>query len=424
MSHNQVIELSEYKTRGPTSDKSEDTEIDVNLKNLSLNQEDYELRDYLSQKKILKITELKQGIQISSTSYIGIAQFSEFSIMVLPKILMDANNLPKLIEYAYELDDVIIPQSEIKFETTKNLLVEIILASFIKKCQHLLRQGLVKSYVTHQENIPYLRGKLLLQQQLINTVQKKLEFACEFDELEYNNLENQIVLFTLEKSYFLTRNESIKREIRKLIHQFVSFVDKTQIQISDFDKISYTRLNQQYEKIHQICKLILTSTGIGNFYKQKTSFVNSFFIDMNVVFESFVARLFSEYYPLPSKIQKGKKAWETEDGKSSQIRTDILTYKDNKVDSIIDTKYKKDVSEADRFQIGFYIHEYGKKEGFAILPKHQGSLDYSLRSAEQGITINVRHIDIDRTLELLYSDSNTKRQDIYFELAKLVIRNV
>ncbi|QLH09461.1 McrC family protein [Candidatus Nitrosotenuis sp. DW1] len=412
---NDLVEISEYRTLSPTYDKTEESQIDANLKNLKLTDKDQELKNYLKQRNILKITELKQGIQISSTSYIGIAQFSEFSVMVMPKLLMNPNNLPKLIEYAYELDDVIIPQSEIKFESTKNLLVEIILASFIKKCQQLLRQGLVKSYVTHQDNIPYLRGKLLLQQQFLNAMHKKLQFACEYDELEYNNLENQIVLFTLEKSYLITNNVSIKKEIRKLIHQFSGFVDKVSIQLSDFNKISYTRLNQHYEKTHQLCSLILRSIGIGDFYKPKTPFVNSFFIDMNKVFESFVARLFREFYPLSSKQQKGEKAWEFEDGKTAQIRTDILTYRGNKVDSIIDTKYKKYVSEADRFQIGFYIHEYGKKAGFAILPKHAESKDHQIKSIKQGITINVNHIDIDKTITLL------KNND-YLELKKLIVK--
>lgn len=415
-----IVEISEYNTISPVDDKSEESQVDINLKNLKLRDEDQDLKTYLKQKNILKVTELKQGLQITSTSHIGIAQFSEFSVMVMPKILMNSNNLPKLIEYAYELDDIIIPQSEIKFETTNDLLAEIILASFIKKTQQLLKQGLTKSYVTYQDNIPYLRGKLLLQQQFVNTMHKKLQFACEFDELEYNNLENQIVLFTLERSYFITKNDSIKKEIRKLIHQFSTFIEKVPISMSDFSKINYTRLNQQYEKVHQLCKLILSSTGIGDFYKQKTPFVNSFFIDMNVVFESFVARLFDEYYPLLNKAQKGKKAWETDTGKTSQIRTDILIYENDKVHSIIDTKYKKDITEADKFQIGFYIHEYNKNTGYAILPKHKDSSDYQLRSIEQGITINVNHINIDEMLELIYSDNLQKSYDLREKLKKLI----
>lgn len=141
---------------------------------------------------------------------------------------------------------------------------------------------------------------------------------------------------------------------------------------------------------------------------------------MNVVFESFVARLFDEYYPLLNKAQKGKKAWETDTGKTSQIRTDILIYENDKVHSIIDTKYKKDITEADKFQIGFYIHEYNKNTGYAILPKHKDSSDYQLRFIEQGITINVNHINIDEMLELIYSDNLQKSYDLREKLKKLI----
>lgn len=404
-----ILSLSEYSTASPTKLDSVDDETLEQTENKSLEEfeltpEDKKLQTYLHKRGILVIRELKKGLEISATSYIGVAQFSNFAVVVLPKFLMKSENLPKLIEYAYDLEDIIIPESEIKFEDTKNQLIEIIISSFVKKCQQLLRQGLIKSYVTHEDNIPYLRGKLLLQQQFLNVMHKKLEFACEFDELEYNNIENQILRFCLEQCYHIPSNESLKKEIRRLIHQFSGFVENVPITLDDFNKITYTRLNQHYKKIHQLCKLILTSTGISDFYNQKIPFVNSFFVDMNVIFEVFVAKLFEQFYPLPSETQKGKIAWITDIGGSSNIRTDILIYDESgKVKSIIDTKYKKKISEADRFQIGFYIHEYKKSEGFAILPKHSESQDHNFISKEQKITINVRHIDIDEAIGLLYS---------------------
>jgi len=421
----QVISLSEYKTVSPTRLGSVEDEIfeqteNKSLEELELTPEDQKLHNYLQQRGILLIRELKKGLEISATSYIGVARFSNFAVEVTPKVLMKSENLPKLIEYAYDLEDIVIPESEIKFEDAKNQLIEIIITSFVKKCQQLLRQGLIKSYVTHEDNIPYLRGKLLLQQQFLNVMHKKLEFACEFDELEYNNIENQILRFCLEQCYYITSIESLKKEIRRLIHQLSGFVESVPITLDDFNKITYTRLNHHYNKIHQLCKLILTSTGISEFYNQKVPFVNSFFVDMNVIFEVFVAKLFEQFYPLPSEAQKGKGAWITDIGGSSNIRTDILIYDDNgKAKSIIDTKYKKRLSEADRFQIGFYIHEYKKSEGFAILPKHSESKDQKFISKEQKIAINVRYIDIDEAIELLYS---TNPKDI--DKLKTVIKEL
>ena len=219
----------------------------------------------------------------------------------------------------------------------------------------------------------------------------------------------------------MTSNDSIKREIRRLIHQFEGFVERVPINLDDFEKINYTRLNQHYEGIHKLCKLILSSIGISDFYKQKISFVNSFFVDMNVIFEAFVAKLFKEYYPLPSEAQKGRKAWTIDLGGTAGIRTDVLIYDNRgKPKSIIDTKYKKKLTESDRFQIGFYIHEYEKRVGYAILPKHLESSDHSIISKQQEISINVKHIDIDRTINLLYSKTDESIDDLKQLVEELV----
>jgi len=421
-SNRTVIELSEYKTKSSSIDPTEEDESQENkLEGLSLSPEDITLKNYLKKKGILTILELKKGLRITSSSHIGVAQFTDFSVVVLPKFLMDPHSLPKLIEYSYDLDDLIIPESEIKFEDTKNLLIEIIISSFVKQCQKLLYQGLIKSYVTHEENIPYLRGKLLLQQQFLNAAHKKLEFACEYDELEYNILENQILLATLETSYNITENESLKKIVRRLTHQISGFVEKTMVLIEDFNKINYTRLNQHYQKTHQLCKLILSSTGIADFYQEKIPYVNSFFIDMNVIFEAFVAKLFQQYYPFPTEAQKGKRAWIIDEGGSANIRTDILIYDNHRnVRNIIDTKYKKKLKESDRFQIGFYIHEYKKREGYAILPQQIESKDHKIISKQQEIAINVKHINIDEMLKLIYSKDKEESNKIREKLESLI----
>ena len=412
-----LIEVPEYKTISPSTESSESERN--KLAELSLTAEDIALKNYLGKEGILTILELKKGLQITASSHIGIAQFSNFSVIVSPKFSVKYSSLSKLIEYSYDLEDLIIPESEIKFKNTKNILIEIIISSFLKQCQKLLDQGLVKSYVTYEENIPYLRGKLLLQQQFMNSAHKKLQFACEYDELESDILENKILLTTLETCYNVTKNESLKKYTRRLIHQISGFVSKSIISMDDFDKINYTKMNQHYQKPHQLCKLILSSTGIEDFYKEKIPYVNSFFVDMNVIFEAFVAKLFRQFYPFPSESQKVKKAWKTK-GRFANIRTDILIYDNHRhVQDIIDTKYKKELIQSDRFQIGFYIHEYEKKKGYAILPQQAGSKDDTIISERQEITINVKHIDIDQILEMVFSDID-QSSEIRKELVRLV----
>jgi len=425
-----IIELAEYQIKSPTlEDDSYNYNVrhmqDDSLTFMQLHPNDKKLRLALKKQGILSIRELKNGLEVSSSSYIGVAQFSDFTVKVFPKFSMTANNLSKLIAYAFELDDIIIPENEIKFHPDEHYLVDILITFFVRKCHKLLRQGLLKSYITYQNHVGALRGKLLLKQQIINDASSKPVFSCEYDELEYNNLENQILLFCLRKSYTLTKSDSLRREIRRLTSQFLGFIDDKQIKLDDFSKINYTRLNQHYQQIHELCRLIISATGISDFYQESRHVVSSFFVDMNKVFEKFVTRLFVEYYSKSYLVerQKDRKAWLNDDGTSSYIRTDILLTDQLGRKKIIDTKYKRKLSKDDPYQIGFYIHEYDQKIGYAILPKYSDSKEQVMTSRVQEITIEVKTIDIDKTLEQIYSKNPLDKTQLKQDLEQLIPSN-
>ena len=427
-----IISLVEHNSKSPTSDVKDPNDhtkydVDESLAVLQLNRDDLKLRNFLKKQGILSIRELKQGLMITSSSYIGAVQFSDFAVHVFPKFSMNTNNLQKLIAYAFELDDIIIPENEIQFHSDDNYLIDILITFFLRKCQKLLRQGLLKSYITYQNDVTFLRGKLLLKQQIVNSVRHKPIFSCEYDELEYNNLENQILLFCLRRSYRITNSNSLKKEIRKLVSQFLGFFDDRQIKLDDFEKVNYTRLNQHYEEIHELCKLIISAIGIDDFYRKTRHVTSSFFVDMDMVFEKFITRLFEEYYSLQYRLesQKNKKAWLNDDGTYSNIRTDILLTNSQNQKKIIDTKYKRKLSRDDLYQIGFYIHEYKETTGYAILPKYSDSNDQirTIVSKEQKITIKVRTIDVDETIALVYSKNPKDKFQLQQNLKELVPTN-
>jgi len=421
-----VVELSEYQTKTPSSDDlvfDEDTRHDEDnvLKDLILQPEDKKLQIFLRKKNILTIRELKSGLEISSTSHIGVVQFSGFTIKVLPKFSLSPTSLPKMIAYAFDLDDIILPASEIEVEPDEKYLIDILIAFFVRKCQKLLRMGLLKSYITYQDDIKFLRGKLLIQNQIYHNIKHKPFFSCEFDELEYNNLDNQILLYTLQQSYRLTKSDSLRKEVRLLIRLFSNCIDDVIISLDDFDKINYSRMNKHYEPIHDLCKLIVSATGISDFYHDKKHFVSSFFVDMNMIFEKFVTRLFKEYY-LPEYVveeQKGKRAWVTDEGSSFQIRTDILLTSPEGKKIVVDTKYKRKLSPHDPPQIFLYVHEYKQKKGFAVLPRYADSKDHTMTTVVSEVTIEIKRIDLEKTLDLLYSEES-KRSELQDLVKNLV----
>jgi len=392
--------------------------------NLEILPEEHNLEEFLKSKEI-EIIETKNGLRIMSGSYIGSAEFSNFILVVNPKFTR-LENIGKLIDYAYEIEDKDILDYQIKFNENENQPMELIIQIFVNQCKKLLRHGLSKSYRIHQDSSSFLKGKLLLQQQIKNQAKLNLQFSCEFDEFTENITENQIILYTLDRCYRLT---SRKSTIQKIIHQLDAEVELKQIGIEDFKKIQYTRLNAHYKKPHDLAKLILKHLGLLDFKKQSASFVVPYFIPMFQVFEDFLAQLFDDKYTLTIARQVSRVGWKVNTVPSS-IKPDIITYSSKRPEngseiSIIDAKYmtgSKFGSNKEQFQIAFYLNDYKKKTGYAILPLSHDKVEDREQewiAPNQAIKIRVRFIDIDKILDLLYSSSD-KSTEISEYLENLV----
>ena len=279
-----------------------------------------------------------------------------------------------------------------------------------------------------------------MSQQIKNDLKKKLAFNCEFDELVTDNIENQICLHILKKCYTYLKDDDLRRKCNTLIRRFSIEVTeeledgRKHLIESDF-KIVYNRLNEHYKPIHELAKIIWQKTGISDLYKFKKSSINSFFIPMHQVFEMFLEQLFRKYFPeFEVDTQTTKQAWKKQEEidaelsdkeKALNIRTDILLKQESVVKHLIDAKYKPKFSSADRYELGFYIHEYNTKQGFAILPYSPEDIqnkqlpnDYLIKSDKQEIKIHIKYIGIDDMLDLHFGQKTKEEKKT--EIEKLI----
>ena len=395
--------------------------------NLQILDEEKDLEEFLKSKEI-EIIDTKNGLRITAGRYIGSAEFSNFILTVNPKFTK-LQNIGKLIDYAYDIKDEDVLDYQIKFNEKENQPMELIIQIFTNQCKKLLQKGLSKSYQIHEETVPFLKGKLLLQQQIKNQAKFNLKFSCEFDEFTENITENQIILYTLDKCYHLTSNNHRKSTIQKIIHQMDAEVELRLIGMEDFKKVQYTRLNSHYKKPHDLAKLILKHLGLLDFKKQSASFVVPYFIPMYKVFEEFLIQLFYNEYALTIDDQVDSVGWKINKVDKSII-PDIITYstkypKKGTEVSIIDAKYmvgSKFGKNKEDYQIAFYLNDYKKNVGYAILPKSDDPKEDIPRdwiAPNQDIKICVRFIDIDEILEWVYSKEDNS-QNIRDCLQRLV----
>ena len=363
----------------------------------------------------------EKGMTITATKFIGVARFSDLTIKVQPRFVKP-EHVSRFMDFALGRDDVEgihLYDNKVLFDPSEkeDWLIVMYVRSFVKECKKLIRRGLYKTYETQTDDLTYLRGKLIMKQQMKNDFKKKLAFNCEFEELVTNNKENQICLNVLDLCYPRLENPEQRRGCNTLIKRFSMEVEKTlgegrtKLQENDFKNIVYNRMNERYKDAHGLAKMIWSNFGISDLYKLEKSGVYSFFVDMADVYEKFLGKLFRKYFSeFEVEEQKTKKAWkiqdedENEDGTYS-IRTDILLKDNGKLKHLVDAKYMEKIKPHDRYEIGFYIHEYDMGEGFALLPYdqrgqqgYQRLVDKTITSEVQGIRIHVKHVDIDDLL--------------------------
>jgi len=134
--------------------------------------------------------------------------------------------------------------------------------------------------------------------------------------------------------------------------------------------------------------------------------------------------------------QKQRKVWTIDEEKDRSMRTDILLEAKHSDETIvIDTKYKENLSDADLYQIGFYIHEYAKKGvknvqkvGFAVLPTEEilpetgKSLAFS--SETQKIAVVKSYFNINQIVPLLYDTNPEKQKELYTRIESLLKQNL
>ena len=237
---------------------------------LELSPSDMNLVETLKDSTTLAIREARRGIEIHSYSHIGMARFAGFEVVVDPKIPLERQNLPRLIAYAFGFDEIKMQRAEAGFMPDDLYLIDILVGFFARGCRLLMAQGLLKSYVAQQDDVLFLRGRLLLRHQIDHIVKKRPVFACEFDELEYDNLENQILLYCLELCSRITQSHNLKKDTRILARQLSAVVRHSEISLDELDNIQYTRLNQHYRTLHSLARLIISSAGIGDFSGSNT----------------------------------------------------------------------------------------------------------------------------------------------------------
>lgn len=291
--------------------------------------------------------------KLRATSYVGVVQLpSGIRVQITPKI--DYVKLFMILNYIYA------PETMKTYESSTALLegkefVDILAYLFLWELKTILRRGLYKKYVSKRENLKYLKGKLLVEKQMLLGACNRHRFFCNYEDLTYDNFMNRVVLYSSYLLRYLT--ESNYSLHRGLTNRFMDLKKEvtllgSKLMKSELENITFNRLNEYYQRIIKLSKLIINNVYFENLDIGRVP-AYSFLIDMNALFEDFVRKLIGEIFE--DKIVRKPKAIDNlVYPRDIKIQPDIIIKEKRRVVLVLDAKYKEQKKSPDFYQVIAY----------------------------------------------------------------------
>jgi len=275
-------------------------------------------------------------------------------------------NVFQMLEYAYGLgrfwNDLAQCQSMHEFYERLALILA-------RRVLDRERKGLHRTYLAHQEQTPFVRGRLDARR--LSTAAWDPRLLCRYQEHTADIEDNQLLLwtlFTIARSGLCT--EHARPTVRRAYRHLAQVADLAPFSPQQCLGRLYHRLNQDYQSLHALCHFFLA--GSGPTHRAGDHGMLPFLVDMNALFEKFVAEWLR--HRLPPRFSLSAQYPLTFEGSAWLTARPDLVLLDSSQDSplmVLDTKYKlhDQPSSDDVAQAVFYAQALGCREAVLVYPR-------------------------------------------------------
>ena len=285
-------------------------------------------------------------------------------------ISRNRSNLIKMLKATQYLPGKVADNASL--DMAKMPLLDVFIQLFLQEVSLLIKRGVARQYETHESNEPFIKGRILVSQQIRHNLVNKHHHFIAFDELTTNRPENRLIksalLWSLKRVTAKTQHLC-----RELLFHFEEVTSSTAIW-QDLNAWQRGRHLSHYEAIRPWIEMI--------FKDQSPTSVNGSKSMLSILFP--MERVFEDYVPLCLKKQFKEYVINTQTRNKNlvkygannekelfQLRPDLHIKAPDKL-IIGDTKWKVidenlpnkkyGISEGDIYQMLAYNQTYQKDE--------------------------------------------------------------
>jgi 5-methylcytosine-specific restriction enzyme subunit McrC len=305
---------------------------------------------------------------LRSRGWVGHIPASQRTIVsVVPKTPI--TNVFGMLEIAYDLKDLKLFDG-ITFVNQLKECFDSLAGIFSRKVVDRARKGLYRAYISIDEELSTVRGRLNACRTALNVGAGRPQLRCEYEENTVDVTDNRILLATLNviARQGVSRIDALQ-SLRNAWRALSGTISLTSVTSSDCVGRSYNRLNDDYRTLHGMCRFFLDHAGPA--VQRGAHGLLPFAIDMPRLFERCVAAWLSLYLPEHVAVSEQFKAI-LSGGSGLVFKMDLVlkSRTDGRVLAVLDTKYKLDSSPStgDVAQVVAYATELSCYRAILVYP--------------------------------------------------------